>query len=363
MGSKIHYTDEAIESLLDRSAKGIEEKENWANEYLNSFKVATYATKEEEEETEEVEVLKQEADKTDSNYWEKLLRHHFEQQQEDLAKSMGKGKRVRKQVNYNDTEGGKDETIWQEQGSDYDSKDEDGDDLDDNDDEFDEKAENENGGRSRRRGVRNEKDRPLPPLLARVGGNIEVLGFNARQRKAFLNAVMRYGMPPQEAFNSQWLVRDLRNKTEKCFRAYTSLFMRHLCEPGNDAAETFADGVPREGLSRQHVLTRIGVMSLIRKKTSEFENVNGTYSMPEALVKPVNEITLDGPKSTTPSAEGTPATSVAASPAPSVKDGDEKDDEKKDEKKDEKDEKSDEKKETIKENGDKTEETKDEKME
>merc|ERR1739838_809616 len=53
--SKIHYTDEAIESLLDRSAEGIEEKENWANEYLSSFKVATYATKEEEEEEEEVE--------------------------------------------------------------------------------------------------------------------------------------------------------------------------------------------------------------------------------------------------------------------------------------------------------------------
>lgn len=44
--------------------------------------------------------------------------------------------------------------------------------------------------------------------------------------------------------------------------------MRHLCEPGADGAETFADGVPREGLSRQHVLTRIGVMSLIRKKVS-----------------------------------------------------------------------------------------------
>ncbi len=48
-----------------------------------------------------------------------------------------------------------------------------------------------------------------------------------------------------------------------------SLFMRHLCEPGADGAETFADGVPREGLSRQHVLTRIGVMSLIRKKVRE----------------------------------------------------------------------------------------------
>lgn len=62
------------------------------------------------------------------------------------------------------------------------------------------------------------------------------------------------------------LVRDLRGKSEKNFKAYVSLFMRHLCEPGADNADTFADGVPREGLSRQHVLTRIGVMSLIRKK-------------------------------------------------------------------------------------------------
>lgn len=64
------------------------------------------------------------------------------------------------------------------------------------------------------------------------------------------------------------LVRDLRGKPEKHFKAYVSLFMRHLCEPGADNAETFADGVPREGLSRQHVLTRIGVMSLIRKKVT-----------------------------------------------------------------------------------------------
>ena len=62
------------------------------------------------------------------------------------------------------------------------------------------------------------------------------------------------------------MVRDLRGKTSKEFKAYTSLFMRHLCEPGADNSETFADGVPREGLSRQHVLTRIGIMSLVRKK-------------------------------------------------------------------------------------------------
>lgn len=51
-----------------------------------------------QEEAQDVEVLKQEADNTDSQYWERLLRHHFEQQQEDLARTLGKGKRVRKQV-------------------------------------------------------------------------------------------------------------------------------------------------------------------------------------------------------------------------------------------------------------------------
>lgn len=46
----------------------------------------------------------------------------------------------------------------------------------------------------------------------------QVLGFNTRQRKAFLNAVMRWGMPSQDTFASQWLVRDLRGKTEKEFK-------------------------------------------------------------------------------------------------------------------------------------------------
>merc|ERR1712218_448358 len=282
----IVYDDKAVASLLDRSQEGVEEKENWANEYLSSFKVATYATKEGGGEEEEVEVLKQEADNTDPAYWEKLLRHHYEQAQEDVARSMGKGKRVRKQVNYGD--GGevttREDNSWQENVSDYNSDFGLPSDDDKEDDDFDDKNDPEGpDGRSRRdiaRERKRDRDRPLPPLLARVGGNIEVLGFNARQRKSFHNAIMRYGMPPQDAFNSQWLVRDLRGKSEKCFRAYVSLFMRHLCEPGSESVETFADGVPREGLSRQHVLTRIGVMSLIRKKVQEFEGINGRSSMP-----------------------------------------------------------------------------------
>uniref|UniRef100_A0A4W6CQI6 Chromodomain helicase DNA binding protein 4 n=1 Tax=Lates calcarifer TaxID=8187 RepID=A0A4W6CQI6_LATCA len=275
--SVIHYDDQAIDRLLDRNQDATEDTELQSmNEYLSSFKVAQYVVKDEDDEEEEVEreVIKQE-ESVDPDYWEKLLRHHYEQQQEDLARNLGKGKRTRKPVNYND--GSQEDRDWQEDQSDnqsdYSVASEEG------DEDFDERTE-ANARRPNRKGLRNDRDKPLPPLLARVGGNIEVLGFNARQRKAFLNAVMRYGMPPQDAFTNQWLVRDLRGKSEKEFKAYVSLFMRHLCEPGADGAETFADGVPREGLSRQHVLTRIGVMSLIRKKVQEFEHVNGQWSMP-----------------------------------------------------------------------------------
>ncbi|XP_056141606.1 chromodomain-helicase-DNA-binding protein 4 isoform X2 [Lampris incognitus] len=328
--SVIHYDDQAISRLLDRNQDATEDTELQSmNEYLSSFKVAQYVVKDEDDEEEEVqrEVIKQE-ESVDPDYWEKLLRHHYEQQQEDLARNLGKGKRTRKPVNYNDGSQ-EDRGIrrdWQEDQSDnqsdYSVASEEG------DEDFDERAE-ANLRRPNRKGLRNERDKPLPPLLARVGGNIEVLGFNARQRKAFLNAVMRYGMPPQDAFTTQWLVRDLRGKSEKEFKAYVSLFMRHLCEPGADGAETFADGVPREGLSRQHVLTRIGVMSLIRKKVQEFEHVNGQWSMPWMAELEENKraaALAAGEDPKTPSS-GTPADTQPNTPAPDLSKSEDKESE------------------------------------
>jgi chromodomain-helicase-DNA-binding protein 4 len=120
----IHYDNNAIDDLLDRTKEGIEQKEMWANEYLSSFKVAAYVTKEAEEEEPETEVLKQDVESADPAYWEKLLRHHFEQQQEDMAKTFGKGKRVRKQVNYTDNAVGgsnQEDNNWQDNVSEYNS--------------------------------------------------------------------------------------------------------------------------------------------------------------------------------------------------------------------------------------------------
>ena len=75
-----------------------------------------------QEEEPETEVLKQEAEHADPAYWEKLLRHHYEQQQEDMARTLGKGKRIRKQVNYNDgMTGHGDDDTWKNNFSDIDS--------------------------------------------------------------------------------------------------------------------------------------------------------------------------------------------------------------------------------------------------
>merc|ERR1712223_956743 len=106
---------------------------------------------------------------------------------------------------------------------------------------------------------------------------------------------------------------------------------------GNDNVETFADGVPREGISRQHVLTRIGVMSLIRKKNQEFEAINGRSSMPHMSEKLKNEGKLlmtesEQTTATNTPQSGTPASSARASPAPKEEVKPEKLDEKNDNK-------------------------------
>ncbi|KAL3318137.1 choline dehydrogenase 4 [Cichlidogyrus casuarinus] len=285
----ISYDDAALEKLLDRSQQGLEERQIEMNDYFSSFKVAHYEKKKgegggqdsESEEEEDVnrEVIKQDIDTSDPTYWEKLLRHHYEQQQEDQGRMLGKGKRVRRQVNYKI--GGSmhdpdDEEEWQQPNADQISENEsDFSNKYDDDDEYNDDA-------TVPRRPRKDKEGKMPPLLSRVNGQIEVLGFNLRQRRSYHNSVMRYGLPPVDYQNAHhvWTSRDMRGKSDKVFRAYTSLFLRHLCEPENPESDAFSDGVPREGLSNQSVLTRIGIMALIRKKVKEFEKINGSHSMP-----------------------------------------------------------------------------------
>lgn len=110
---------------------------------------------------------------------------------------------------------------------------------------------------------------------------------------------MRFGLPNLDYnfTDSQFYARELKSKPEKHLRAYTSLFMNHLCEPGDPNSSTFEDGVPKDGLNISHVLSRIGIISLIKRKVYEFESINGCISMkiirrkvkPQSDEKPASE--------------------------------------------------------------------------
>ncbi|XP_019855875.1 PREDICTED: chromodomain-helicase-DNA-binding protein 5-like isoform X1 [Amphimedon queenslandica] len=286
----IVYDDKAVEALLDRSQGSGEDgpDENLlANEYLSQFKVASYVMKEKGEEPEaEPEIIQTEEPETpnDADFWEKLLRHHYEQQKEIEAAKLGKGKRVRKQINYMDTmstdlselkgEEGDDESIYEESDDAM------------TDEESDDEVDFSTVSRRKARTAFKSKSEVVPPLLAKMNNTIHVYGFNPRQRKAFLNSILRYGMPPDNALSSSWLPKELRNKNEATFNAYVSMFMRHLCEPDTPNSVTHTDGVPKMSVPRQNILTRIGVMKLIKNKIDQYNELNGNSSMPGELAPP-----------------------------------------------------------------------------
>ncbi|KAM7541944.1 hypothetical protein Aperf_G00000013992 [Anoplocephala perfoliata] len=61
------------------------------------------------------------------------------------------------------------------------------------------------------------------------GDNMTVYGFTAHERQAFLDSVMRYGLPPKGAVPPpEWLPFGLRSKRPEELFAYTNLFMNHL---------------------------------------------------------------------------------------------------------------------------------------
>jgi len=269
----IEYDEATIDKLLDRSQVGIkkldDEENGLLNDYLSSFKVATYKTKDEEEVEVDREVIAQEeTTENTATFWENLLRCHYEDEVEVEQASMGKGKRIRKQVQYLN--------LGVE-----DSKDDADADIGDNGSDSEDETEKD----LKPKKLKRIQEKPLPPLLSRVNGNLEVYGFSIRARRAFMNMIMRWGLPPDNMkYEDRPYVRELRAKSDKEFNAYLALFTRHLCEPEIGNSPTYADGIPKEGMQRQMVLFRIGIMSLIKKKVEEFEAINGDWS--EASRKP-----------------------------------------------------------------------------
>ena len=88
----IHYDDKAIECLLDRSQKGVAEKESWINEYLSTFKVASYTSRKDGIELNE--------DIADLEHWKNVVKKEHEKLAQEDANKYGRGKRILQPVNY-----------------------------------------------------------------------------------------------------------------------------------------------------------------------------------------------------------------------------------------------------------------------
>ncbi len=266
-GGGIVYDDKAVGNLLDRSQEGLQHKEEIANEYLSSFKVATFTTTLAEEEAEEegdaagevaaAELVEEVAE--NPSYWERLLHAHHEREQDRVAEGMGKGKRSRKLVDY--FAAGMEQMYMDESDSDEVPPEDVSDYTEESsgDEQYEEKTKDRRG-RVKRTYIK-------PPLMVNRKGKLDVLGFTNRQRQAFIRTVMKFGL------GNDWIevfgrTMHFRRKRREELLDYGRLVMQHLCEP-ESASQTFLDGVPKEDISRQDLLDRIGTIALVRNKVDQ----------------------------------------------------------------------------------------------
>ncbi|PIN15480.1 Chromodomain-helicase DNA-binding protein [Handroanthus impetiginosus] len=259
---QIHYDDAAIDRLLDREQIGDEEAsldDEEDDEFLKAFKcwnlyihfsfqvkvklmiqVANfdYIDKEESAAGEEMPAPHH---SEGPSYWEDLLKDKYEEQKMEEFNSMDRRRRSGKQkvsLNEEDFAGSEDES------------------SDAEDDTYE-------GGLSDDETAAPAPDTPEEtPLMEGEGANLRVLGFNRRQRAAFVNIMRRFG--PGDYDWADFVPR-LKQKTPGEIAKYGKLFLRHVTEDITDSP-TYSDGVPKEGLDVDDLLVRIGTVNLIRDK-------------------------------------------------------------------------------------------------
>ncbi|KAI5063399.1 hypothetical protein GOP47_0021946 [Adiantum capillus-veneris] len=270
---QIHYDDAAIDRLLDRSQ--VEDDEVAADEedtdLLKAFKVANFEYKEDDgpKEAEGSEDAKELDSEAKAQYWDDLLKQRYEeQQQRDAAAQLGKGKRARRQV----FASGEDDLAGMASVS-----------SDDEDEEpaaetiAPEAVKEIPDGFERRPSMPKKKPRvdssePAgpPPLIHGEGKSLKILGFNRKQRAAFVQILMRFGLG--DFSWSEFLPR-MKPKTAEEITRYGTLFLTHIAEDISDSPN-FSDGVPKEGLRIQDVLVRLAILHLIQDKVKDVKDVS-----------------------------------------------------------------------------------------
>jgi len=281
---KIHWDEEAVDKLLDRNfaaeetkvsdgvGEGHDERKGGLSELFQSFKVARFASMQEESEADAAaqaedsgvvkgdydsveEVLPENTNKT----WQELLEGKYKEMVAEETQKMGKGKRERKAVVQYDepilgTESWDDESM--EGGSDSEGGEED-------------------GGPNKKR-VR-KGDSGL--LLGRGrNGKLLVYGFTESQRKITKRFLEAFGL-----MGGDWLAfydklihyhKSLGHKSMEEVKHYVGVVLKHLyaSEEGGEGGTEFGDGVPKESLDCAALRKRLGLLDVIYRKVHQFED-------------------------------------------------------------------------------------------
>ncbi|KAL0739308.1 hypothetical protein Bca4012_015518 [Brassica carinata] len=121
------------------------------------------------------------------------------------------------------------------------------------------------------------------PLIEGQGKSMRVLGFRKSQRKTFLDTLMRYGVG-----NYDWneFVHPLMTRTYDEINNYGIFFLNYIINHTQDInPPTFSDMVPKEGLTRDKILTRITVMMLLQEKVNLIENHPSRALFPDYIIE------------------------------------------------------------------------------
>ncbi|KAK9828698.1 hypothetical protein WJX72_001585 [[Myrmecia] bisecta] len=291
---RIVYDDAAIERLLDRSDllhQPPDQEEEKEGDLMKAFKVANFEFMEDEAdqngtgkdgEAEDAGVPPPDTSKTSASFWGELLKDKFAELEEAETSALGKGKRERKQVNYQDPSlpvaaGAADEATSDKEDTSFSAShtasasSEEGSGSD---------SEASAGGRRGRKRLRRDSSLAaaggaapaLPPLLRSHGSQLHILGFTSAHRDLFIKTLMRFGLGPARpdgGFTWDRYKPLFPRMPAGQVEAYGRLLLQHLNTPEPQ------DGVPKaallQGNKSEDVLIRLATLHLILHKLQETE--------------------------------------------------------------------------------------------
>lgn len=140
------------------------------------------------------------------------------------------------------------------------------------------------------------EDDGVPPLREGEGKNLKILGFNSRERDAFIRLLLRFGSGKHTSNEHQFLFEkaskdnSLKNKSYVAFERYCKLVWSHIQEHNTVHSDTnsaasrsanaryFSDGCPVE-FNCSELLVRFSILYLINQKVEQYDNSKDEFDI------------------------------------------------------------------------------------